>query len=93
MQKLNWLQRLADRADLPGETLPGVPLLEIAGDCRVLIEQHKGVTQYSKEQICIKVSYGLICICGCGLELIRMSQEQLAITGQIDCVKLQRKEC
>lgn len=93
MQKLNWLQRLADRADLPGETLPGVPLLEIAGDCRVLIEQHKGVTQYSKEQICIKVSYGLICICGCGLELIRMSQEQLAITGQINCVKLQRKGC
>ncbi len=93
MQKMNWLQRLADRADLLGESLPGVPLLEIAGDCRVLIEEHKGVTEYSKEQICIKVSYGLVCICGCGLELIKMSREQLAISGRIDCVKLQRKGC
>lgn len=86
-----WVQRLADTADLAGEPLPGVPLVELAGENRVLIEGHCGVTQYSREQITVKVRYGCVRICGCGLELSRMSKEQLIVTGQIDAVKLIRR--
>ena len=44
MQKRNWMQMLADGADLPAEPLPGVPVVEVAGENRVLIERHAGVT-------------------------------------------------
>jgi len=91
MQRVSWMQRLADGMDLSGEPLPGVPVVEIAGDCRVLIERHAGVTEYSRERICVKVRYGVVCICGCGLELTRMAREQLVISGRIDCVQLQRR--
>ena len=37
--------------DLPGEPLPGQSLLELTGDRQVLIENHRGVTQYSREQV------------------------------------------
>ena len=43
------LQRLADGADLSAEPLPGQPIVEIAGDRRVLIENHFGVKEYSRE--------------------------------------------
>lgn len=36
------LQRLADGADLSAEPLPGAAIVEIAGDRRVLIENHFG---------------------------------------------------
>ena len=75
------LQRLADGADLSAEPLPGQPIVEIAGDRRVLIENHFGV----------KVKYGLVCVCGCDLELIRMTKEQLIISGRIDAVTLIRR--
>ena len=86
------MQRLTDQMDLSGEPLPGVPVVELAGDRRVLIERHGGVTQYSREKICVKVSYGLVQVCGCGMELTRMTREQLVISGRIDSVHLLRRE-
>lgn len=90
--KNNWMQKIADDADLSSEPLPGMSIVEIAGDCRVLIEYHGGVTQYSRDRVCVKVQYGTVCICGCGLELKCMTHQQLVISGRIDCVQLQRRE-
>lgn len=87
----HWVQRMTDRADLYGESLPGVPVVELAGDRRVLIERHKGVTAYSDEQICVRLSYGYLSICGCNLELTRMTREQLIISGRIDGIQIQRR--
>lgn len=89
--KGDWMQRLADRLDLPSEPIPGLPLVEIAGERRVLVENHGGVCQYGPELICIRVKYGTISIRGRGLELARMSKEQLIISGRVDCVVLNRK--
>lgn len=84
-------ERLAEGADLPGEVFPGQPLAELVGDHRVLIENHNGVTEYGTERISVRVRYGLLIVCGCGLELARMTKEQLVITGRIDSVILQRR--
>ena len=91
MQERNWMRKLADGADLTMELLPGVPIVEVAGEGRVLIERHEGMTEYSRERICVKVSYGCVCVCGCGLELTRMSREQLVISGRIDSLQLVRR--
>ena len=87
----DWLQHLADRTELEGEMLPGCPILELAGDRRVLIERHKGVLEYATEQIRIQVSYGVICIKGCKLELVKMTPQQLVIGGRVDSVCIQRR--
>lgn len=90
-QRIGMLERLADRTDLQGEALPGQPLLELYGDRRVLIEYHRGVTEYGRERIQIRVCYGTLCICGSCLELARMTSDQLVITGKIDSVNLVRR--
>ena len=92
MPKKYWAERLADSTDLSGEPMPGVPVVELAGDRRVLIERHGGVTEYSSDRICVKVRYGIVCICGCGLELTCMTREQMVVTGRIDCVQLKRRK-
>ena len=91
VERRNWMQKLADGADLSAEMLPGVPVVEIAGGNRVLIERHGGVTEYSRERICIKMASGNVCVCGCSLELTQMTREQLVISGRIDCVQLHRR--
>lgn len=87
----NWMERLTEGMDLPGEPIPGQPLAELAGDRRLLIEHHRGVTQYSREQICIRVSYGYIQVIGNCLELSRMTAHQLVISGQIYQITLLRR--
>lgn len=84
--------RIAREADLLEERFPGQPLVELAGEGRVLIEQHCGVKEYSRERICVGMKYGLLQICGCGLELSRMTRDQLVITGRIDGIVLKRRE-
>lgn len=91
MAKGNWAQRLTEGMDLAGETLPGTTVAELAGDRRVLIEGHKGVTEYCRDRVTVKVGYGWLSICGCGLELRQMSKQQLVISGRIDAVQVRRK--
>ena len=86
------MQKLADRADLSGEGIPGVPVVELAGDGRVLVEGHDGVSQYSRERIGVKVKFGQVCILGNDLELTMMTREQLVISGRIRELKLQGRE-
>ena len=83
-----FLNRLSLAADLPDEPFPGVPLIEIAGQNRVLIENHYGVTEYGENQIQVRVKYGFICVCGSCLALARMTRGQLIITGCIESVRL-----
>jgi len=88
-----WQDFLADQADLPGEAGSVQPLVELAGDRRVLMEHHQGVVQFGRERICVKVKYGVVSVEGCGLELARMSRDQLIIRGRIDRISLNRRKC
>ena len=89
-RKGNLLQRVTNAADLPLEPVPAVPLVELLGDRRVLIENHKGVTAYGTQEICVKVSYGSICVCGDKLELAKMTAANLIITGRISGITVCR---
>ena len=89
-QRGYWAQKMTDHADLCGESVPGIPIVEIAGDQRVLIERHKGVTEYSPQCIRVRLSYGILTISGCRLELTRMTANQLIISGRIDSISIER---
>ena len=85
------LERMAKGMDLVTEPLPGVPLAEIAGEHRVLIENHCGVVKYSCSEILAKVSFGYFCITGNSLRLLQMTKAQLVIGGCIDGVRIIRR--
>ena len=83
--------RLIREGDIYAEPLPGVPIIELAGDRRVLIENHFGVREYSRQRIGVKVKFGLVVVCGQGLELSRMIRQMLVIQGNVETVTLERR--
>lgn len=85
-QGKNFLRTVTDTVGM--ESLPGVPLVEIYNNKRILIENHQGILSYECHEIHIRMRYGRICICGENLELRRMSKEQLVITGCICSITL-----
>ena len=90
MKKNSILDKVAIAVDLPGEAIPGQPLIEIVGERRILVENHYGVVQYGEGEICLRVKYGFVKIIGCGLHLLRMTKQQLIICGKIDRIELCR---
>ena len=90
MSGKDWMLHFADRTNLPDASVPGIPVIEIAGDQRVLIECHKGISAYSEQAVQIKVSYGKICVKGENLQLRQISRENLVISGRICGVELTR---
>ena len=84
---------IMNRMDLLTEPTPGTSLVEIVGDQRILIENHKGVTAYDKKNIHVKTTFGVLTITGEGLEVACMSKQQLVVTGCIACISLFRGHC
>lgn len=66
-------------------------IIEIVGQGRVLIENHRGVVAYGNEKILVNVKFGCVSICGENLTLIHMTKDQLIIRGVIHAVALQRR--
>ena len=84
MERRNSFSRKID------EPKPTWPLVEIVGDKRVLIERHKGVVGYDTQKVCVRLSFGVIIIDGCNLEIVNMTKTQLVITGRIQNVSMKR---
>lgn len=86
-----WMERLAKGLDLQQETMPGQSLVEISGENRIFIENHRGVSAYGSGMICVNMKYGMLSIQGCELEVQKMTDQQLVICGRIDSVVLKRR--
>ena len=68
-----------------------MPLVEILGEGRVLIENYLQVLLYEPERIDVAVSFGKLCIRGREMVLKQMSCEQLVVSGMIDSIGLFRE--
>ena len=40
---------------LNSDIVSQAPIIELTGQCRVLIENHRGILGYSLEEVCVKV--------------------------------------
>jgi len=71
-------------------TAVALPLVELAGTGRLLIENHNAVVQYERDCIDIKMRYGHLLIQGQNLEMTQITKQQLVITGAITVLTIQR---
>lgn len=68
-----------------------LPLVEIVGEKRVLVENHLGVIGYSSEEIKVRVCYGILSVLGTALQFVQMNREQLVICGEVNSITLLRR--
>ncbi len=80
----SWIQRWSKTVQPQAESLPLQPILELCGDCRILIENHTGVTVYEPQRIQVRVKFGEYAILGADLRLCKMQDHQLVILGRIE---------
>jgi len=77
------LNRAAERFDLPGEVLSNLPRVTIVGCGRVVVENHKGLLDYSENAIIVNGGRVTVHILGDKLELRAMNALELLVTGTV----------
>ena len=77
----------AERLEIPAFGLHGLPRLTLTGDRQLLIEQHRGLTRYSTEEIVIALQKGSVRLTGKNLRLVPMDKEAVLIAGEIRCLE------
>ena len=85
-------EKIMDHADLPGEPVPGLSVVELSGDRRLLIENHGGILEYGPCCIRIRMKYGVLLVQGDGMTLCQISRNQLVIRGRIRMLELCRRD-
>lgn len=90
VQHSDWMRKLSDQLNATMEPMPGIPLLELFGYDRLLIENHKGIIYYASDKISIKVKFGVISVLGHGLELACMTGNKIVILGEIISINLEK---
>ncbi len=84
-----WIEELAERFDLPADTAAGAPKITVTGASRVIVENHKGLLEYSDTLIEIGAGRFLVRVRGEGLLLRAMDNEVLIISGTIFGIDLE----
>lgn len=85
------VRRVTQSMNLMSDAVPGLPLVEIAGEHRVLIENHKGIVKYAVDEIIVRVPFGYFRVIGEKLKLLQMTDARLVIGGSIQGVEIEKK--
>ena len=88
--RASWTQRFWQGMQQQEGTLPMQPILELCGDRRVWIENHRGVMGYSTEEIAIAVRFGQFVVRGHELQLRKMEGNILLIVGKIETITIRK---
>ncbi|MFY9139311.1 MAG: sporulation protein YqfC [Thermacetogeniaceae bacterium] len=82
------MEFLADYLELPKDLVLNFPRITLLGNVQLIIENHRGIMEYTKERIRISTSLGELVIDGEGLVLRNIFPDEIAIDGKIASLKL-----
>lgn len=82
-KKRDALPELADRLELPEDALTGAGKLTVTAGRRALIENHKGILEYSRERIAVSFGRESLNLCGQELRIAAMNRRELLICGKL----------
>ncbi len=83
----NLKTNISKNLDLPEEVLLNIPLINLTGKTKMVIENFKNIYQYSENIIKIKTTCGIIEINGKDLFLKELTKNKISIKGNIESFK------
>lgn len=84
MQRKRGLRdRLVSLLELPGDVMLNVARIVMVGDMELVVENHRGVTEYTPERVALRVPEGIMAIDGHELRIGAISPDQVIILGKI----------
>lgn len=80
-------QRLAGILEIPQDIILDLPRITMLGNKQLLIENHKGIIEYTPSLVRIKLNQGELIIRGRNLILGNLQIEQILVEGTVEDLK------
>ena len=85
-------RRLDKILEMPEEVYSNTPKLTITGFNEIVLENYKGILEYEEFFASISTYIGIVNISGQNLNLEKMTNDDIKITGKIESVELERTQ-
>lgn len=76
--------------EMPQEIYSKIPKLTITGFNEILLENYKGILEYEEVFTSISTHIGIVNINGYNLNLEKMTNDDIKISGKIENIELER---
>lgn len=83
-------RRLDKILEIPEEVYTNVPKTTITGFSEIILENYKGILEYEEFFASISTHIGIVNINGYNLNLEKMTNDDIKITGKIESIELDR---
>jgi sporulation protein YqfC len=81
------LQRLAGMLEIPADVVLDWPRITMLGNKQLLVENHKGIVEYTGTFVRIKLTHGELAVTGSDLVIGSLQAEQLLVEGTVTDIK------
>ena len=85
-------KRLDKILEIPEEVYSNTPKITITGFNEIILENYKGILEYEEFFASISTYIGVVNINGYNINLEKMTNDDIKITGKIESVELERTE-
>jgi len=81
-----WRGLLAEHLDLPKDIVLDLARIVVLGDLQLIIENHRGIMEYTPARIIVATQKGRLRIEGEDLSIGSIQEEQIAVTGTLHLI-------
>jgi sporulation protein YqfC len=86
-EKRDLRDRVASLFELPGDVMANRSRLTLVGAGDLLVENHRGVLEYTADRIVLAVPEGKVAVGGQGLTIASISADQVTVQGSIRTIQ------
>ncbi|HHX50388.1 MAG TPA: sporulation protein YqfC [Clostridia bacterium] len=79
-------QDVVDLLEMPKDVMLDLPKITMIGDLQLFLENHRGIIEYQRERIRVKISNGELEIKGQDLVLRNLKTDEMAVEGMITSI-------
>ena len=79
--------QLVDSLKLPRDTVMGASIVTVIGNEQIMVENYRGILEYSCESVILQTKNCRIDICGTGLTITYYTNEDMKIEGKITQIR------
>lgn len=86
-RKHNRIESIAELFEIPDDLIFDLPRMTLLGNKQLLIENHKGIIEYTTQIVRIRLKQGVVIVVGSNLSLGSLQVEQILVEGLIQSLR------
>lgn len=76
-------EKVSDKLSIPKDILLNMPVIKVIGDREVIVENHKGILEYTSSTVKLKSVLGELIVTGKGFQIKDISEDNIFISGTV----------